>query len=273
MAYDKYVARQVSTLRSCAVAGTFYPDDPVDLRKTVQHFIAAAPTHRTESKPPQALIGPHAGYQYSGPIAGSAYAPLPSAAGRIRRVVIMGPAHRVSFSGLATVSVPAFDSPLGEVPVDQPAISAITNLPDVIVHDGAHEYEHGLEVHLPFITETLGHVAIVPVLFGQVSYLSAAQLFDSLWSSDTMIVVSSDLSHYHDHQTATELDRQTADAIESNRPDRIGPQQACGHTAIRGLLTAAGQRGLHAHCVDLRNSGDTAGPKERVVGYGAFHFN
>ncbi len=257
--------------RPPAVAGTFYPDDPTALRMMVQGYFDEATDAPQIACPPRALIGPHAGYAYSGAVAGSAYRHLRGQHSAIRRVVLLGPAHRVSFAGLATVSASSFSTPLGPVPVDQAAIDSISHLPFVSIHDRAHEPEHCLEVHLPFLMEILDRWSLVPLLFGQISYNLVARVIEALWSDEqTLIVVSSDLSHYHDYDTATQLDRHTARAIETNQLHKIGPHQACGHTAIQGLLAIMSQSHLRAHCVDLRNSGDTSGPTDRVVGYGAF---
>lgn len=260
-----------TTSRPTAVAGGFYPDDPAALRRDVRGYLDGARSKADTAALPKAIIGPHAGYVYSGPIAGSAYAPLLPLRGRIERVVIMSPAHRVPFSGLAVPGVDAFDTPLGPVALDREAIEKVLVLPDLVELDEPHAPEHGIEVHLPFIRETLGDVRLVPIVFGDVSHGSATRVFDTLWEGDeTLIVISSDLSHFHDYAAATRLDRATADAIVDRRLDRIGPSAACGSVAIRGLLDADAGRGLNVRCVDLRNSGDTAGPRDRVVGYGAF---
>lgn len=260
--------------RPTAVAGLFYPDDPATLQRDVRRYLDdASPPHHTDP-PPKAIIGPHAGYAYSGPVAGSAYAPLESLRGTTQRVVIMSPAHRVAFSDLALPSVGAFDTPLGPIVLDREAMETILSLPSVVSLDEPHAPEHGIEVHLPFILETLGDVKIVPIVFGDVSYHPAARVFEALWGGDeTLIVVSSDLSHFHDHPTATGLDRATADAIVERRLDHIGPDEACGSVAIRGLLAAEPGRALTVRCTDLRNSGDTSGDRDRVVGYGAFALN
>ncbi len=265
-------ARTIS--RPTAVAGLFYPDDADALRAEVEHYIDDATTHA--GAPPKAIIGPHAGYTYSGAIAGSAYGPLRSCHGTVDRVIIMSPAHRVAFGGIAAPSVDAFESPLGPLAVDRDAIDSLLHTPETatVELDEPHAPEHGIEVHLPFIQAALGDVRIVPLVFGDVGYEAAAQVVDTLWGGeDTAIVISSDLSHFHDYATATRLDRATADAIVERRVDRIVPQAACGSVAIQGLLAAEAGRGLEVRCVDLRNSGDTAGTRDRVVGYGAFLLN
>jgi AmmeMemoRadiSam system protein B len=228
---------------------------------------------RTDEPAPKAVIAPHAGYVYSGPIAASAYARFAAARECPKRVVLIGPSHRVPFSGLATTSAETWVTPLGAIPVDPAAIQQIRPLRQVSVLDQAHTYEHSLEVHLPFLQVVLVDFKIVPLVVGDASDEEVAEVIETLWDGDeTRFVISSDLSHYHDYATARELDAATARAIESLKPQDIGEKDACGRVPIRGLLQAARRHGLHARTVDLRNSGDTAGPHNEVVGYGAFLF-
>jgi AmmeMemoRadiSam system protein B len=258
----------MATVRHPAVAGRFYPADARELRAMVREYLAAAPA--PSGPAPKAIIAPHAGYIYSGPIAGSAYAELAAARDDISRIVLLGPAHRVPFHGLAAPSVDAFETPLGLVQVDRDAIERIANLPQVRVFDRAHDLEHSLEVHLPFLQELLGDFSLVPLAVGEASPEEVGEVLDALWGGpETRIVVSSDLSHYHDYDTAAALDLATSRAIEELRPEAIEYDHACGRTPINGLLTVARARGLRAETVDLRNSGDTAGPRSQVVGYGA----
>lgn len=257
-------------VRETAVAGTFYPANAVALSAQVQRFLDAAPTAVHQ---PKAIIAPHAGYVYSGAVAGSAYAPLRAMRGRVSRVLLLGPAHTMAVRGLAASSADAFCTPLGNVPVDRPAMQVLLALPQVQELDAAHAAEHGLEVQLPFLQMTLGSFQIAPLVVGSATAAQAAQALDAVWGGpETLIVVSSDLSHYHDYATAQRLDRATAAAIEALRPSLLTPQSACGYVPIRGLLAVAARRGLRAHTLDLRNSGDTAGARSRVVGYGAFAF-
>ena len=222
---------------------------------------------------PKALIAPHAGYQYSGPVAGSAYALIAPSRDAIERVVLIGPSHRVGFAGLALPEASAFATPLGEVALDAAAIDGIRTLPQVIVSNHAHRQEHSLEVHLPFLQEMLGAFSLVPLLTGDAAASEVGAVIDALWGGpETLIVVSSDLSHYHDYATASRMDAATSAAIEALRDEDIADEHACGAVAIRGLLWAARRRRLRVRTVDLRNSGDTAGPKDRVVGYGAYAF-
>jgi AmmeMemoRadiSam system protein B len=258
------------SVRAAAVAGSFYPDNARQLRAAVLAYIART----NPSGPfPKALIAPHAGYQYSGPVAGSAYALIAPRRDVIERVVLIGPSHRVGFAGLALPDAAAFATPLGEVALDQAAIDRIRPLPQIMVSNQAHRQEHSLEVHLPFLQETLGPFLLVPLLTGEAVASEVGAVIDALWGGqETLIVVSSDLSHYHDYATASRMDAATSTAIEALRDEDIADDHACGAVAIRGLLWAARRRGLRARTLDLRNSGDTAGPKDRVVGYGAYAF-
>lgn len=260
----------MTSVRNPAVAGLFYPGDPRELRAMVVGFLDAV--HATGTVP-KAIIVPHAGYIYSGPIAASAYARIQPARGRITRVVLLGPAHRVGFHGLALSSADCFQTPLGRITVDQEAVKKISGLPQVHVMDAAHMQEHSLEVHLPFLQETLGEFSLVPLVVGDAEPGEVAEVLETLWGGpETLIVISSDLSHYHDYKTAQRLDRATSQAIEQLRLEDIQYDHACGRNPVNGLLQVARQRGLKAKTIDLRNSGDTAGSHDRVVGYGAYVF-
>jgi AmmeMemoRadiSam system protein B/AmmeMemoRadiSam system protein A len=252
-----------------AVAGIFYPADAETLRTQVSAFLRAA--EPVESPPPKAVIAPHAGYRYSGPVAGSAYAPLRALAGSVERVVLLGPAHRVGFRGVAVSSAEAFDTPLGAVSVDAEAIRLALRLPFVAEHDAAFAEEHSLEVHLPFLIEALENFRLVPLLVGEAGPEDVSKLMDALWGGpESLFVISSDLSHFHDYDTARARDAATSRAIESLDYGAIGYGDACGRNAVNGLLYLSERRGLTARTVDLRNSGDTAGGRDRVVGYGAY---
>ena len=257
-------------LRQPAVAGTFYPADPARLRAAVRAFLEAAVPR---GGPPKAIIAPHAGYRYSGPVAGSAYARLGLGRAGVRRVVLLGPSHRIPFRGLGATSAEGFVTPLGVVPVDRDGVEAILSLPAVHVQDGAHGPEHSLEVQLPFLQEVLAEFRLVPVVVGEAGPGEVEAVLGRLWDGpETVVVVSSDLSHYLDQATARQVDLATAGAITALLPERIGPDAACGSLPVRGLLLAARHRGLGCELLDLRNSGDTAGDPECVVGYGAFAF-
>lgn len=257
--------------RKPAVAGTFYPADPHTLRAEIERYLSAIP----ETGPvPKALIAPHAGYQYSGPIAASAYGRVRDGRGRIERVVLLGPSHRVGVRGMATSTADAFDTPLGPLRVDRQAVATIERLPGVVSYDRAHEAEHSLEVHLPFIKVALGDVKLIPITVGDATVDEVATVLDTLWGGpETLIVVSSDLSHYLDYSSARAIDGETTRAVEALAFDRIGEDQACGRVPLRGLLAVAGRRGMHATTLDLRNSGDTSGKRDWVVGYGAWALN
>ena len=259
------------TVRPPAFAGTFYPGVAAALEEAVQRYLSAVPAGAAKEPAPKALIAPHAGYVYSGPVAATAYARLAARRGAITRVVLVGPSHRVFLRGLAAPDADAFATPLGDVPIDRAWLARAQALPQVQVQDRAHAFEHSLEVHLPFLQVALGEFALVPLVAGDASPAEVAEVLDALWGGDeTLVVVSSDLSHYEPYETARRLDQATARAIESLREDAIGEDDACGRVPIRGLLVAARARGLRVRALDLRSSGDTAGPRDRVVGYGSF---
>lgn len=265
-------AAEVPAVRLPAVAGQFYPAVLEALRAEVNGFLAAAKPATDEI--PKAIIAPHAGYQYSGSIAGSAYACLARGRDRFRRVVLLGPSHFVGFDGLAASSAAVFQSPLGPIAVDEEALARVRALPRVTTLDAAHQREHSLEVHLPFLQIALGEFKLVPLVVGNATAEEVGAVLNELWGGkETCIVVSSDLSHYHDYPTAQRIDRETARVIESLNWQDLGGDQACGCRPISGLLWAAKARGLRCHVVDLRNSGDTSGSRYRVVGYGAFVFS
>jgi AmmeMemoRadiSam system protein B len=222
--------------------------------------------------PPKALIVPHAGYAYSGPIAASAYAPLDRLRGIVRRVVVLGPAHHVALAGLALPGAAAFDTPLGRIPVDAAAADLLQPLPMVATHPAAHAREHSIEVQLPFLQQALGTFQLVPLAVGRVAAEAVAEVLERLWGGlETLIVVSSDLSHYLPYDRARDLDRRTCADI-SDLALLADHEQACGATAVNGLLLAARHHRLRPHLLDLRNSGDTAGDRDHVVGYAAFAF-
>ena len=263
----------VTNVRQPAVAGQFYPSDPQRLRATVKYFLRQAQSKcdGCADAPPRAIIVPHAGYPYSGPVAASAYAQVAAAREIIRRVILLGPAHRVPVRGLAASSAVAFATPLGDVPLDRDAVERLLQLPQVHLFDEAHAPEHGLEVHLPFLQLTLDDCHLVPLVVGEATPDEVAAVMEPFsGDEDALLVISSDLSHYLDYESARLLDRQTSDAIEALRP--LGAGRACGRYAINGLLQMARKRGWRARTLDLRNSGDTAGPRDQVVGYGAYRF-
>jgi MEMO1 family protein len=254
--------------RHPAVAGVFYPEIPQKLHQLLSQYLQDA---QIDAKVPKAIIVPHAGYIYSGPIAASAYARLLKAKDRIKRVIILGPSHRAAFSGLAVSRADTFSTPLGDIPVDQPAIDMLVELPFVAFNEQAHVFEHSLEVHLPFLQETLTDFKIVPIVTGDASPGQVAQVLNALWGGDeTLVVISSDLSHYHDYETAKKLDQSTSETIEKKQYELLSSDSACGKISISGLLKLVREKSLSVKAIDLRNSGDTAGDKAQVVGYGAY---
>ena len=257
-------------VRPAAVAGSFYPDAPARLAAQVRAFLAGAANPK--GAPPKAVIVPHAGYVYSGPVAAAAYARLAPLRGIVTRVVLLGPTHRVPVRGLAVPRARAFATPLGEIALDAAAIQHASALIQVVVDDGAHAAEHALEVQLPFLQSVLGPFVLVPLAVGYATPDDVAAVLDALWGGpETLIVVSSDLSHYHEYAEARRIDRETADAVLALSPN-LDHDQACGATPINGLLLCARRRGLEPALLDLRNSGDTAGDRMRVVGYASFAF-
>jgi AmmeMemoRadiSam system protein B len=254
--------------RPAVVAGSFYPGTAENLSRTVSGFLASA---RSSERPDlSAIIVPHAGYVYSGSVAARAFASIPVMESQFHRCVIVGPSHFVPFNGIAAPSHAAFATPLGEMPIDDNAVKALTTEARVVIDDAVHERDHAIEVELPFLQVIFGNLPIVPLLFGFTSARAVAATIAEVWTDKTLLVVSSDLSHYEDYEAARSHDTRTAEAIEAFDVAAIGPTDACGHLAIRGALIEAKRRGLAIERVDLRNSGDIAGDKQGVVGYGAW---
>jgi AmmeMemoRadiSam system protein B len=265
-------ARQYHKTRQPVFAGMFYPGDAGELRQMVQFCLAGALPCAKKHGLLKAFVLPHAGFVYSGPIAGAGYRCLEEGRGSIRRIVLLGPSHRVAFDGIAVSEHNAFATPLGEVPVDEAASDALLGLSQVHLLESAHAQEHSLEVQLPFLQVALDSFKVVPLVVGEASAEEIGAVLEQLWGGpETRIVVSSDLSHYHDYTQACHLDRETAGRIEKLEP--VMPDQACGSMPLNGLLHAARKHRLTPHTIDLRNSGDTAGERARVVGYGAFGFS
>ncbi len=260
----------MTNIRQAAVAGMFYPADPLELKAMVEGFLADA---ESDTCAPKAIISPHAGFIYSGPIAASAYARL--AAGReiIERVILLGPSHRVPFRGLALTDADYYETPLGRIPIDQESQQQIRDLPQVKLLEAAHASEHSLEVQLPFLQLVLDRFKLVPLVVGDADSEEVAEVLERLWGgAETLIVISSDLSHYHDYRTSQQMDRATSEAIVTLHPEAIGYEDACGRIPVQGLLNLVKRLGLQGELLDLRNSGDTAGPRDQVVGYGAYAF-
>jgi len=260
----------MTLVREPAVAGMFYPADPAALAIEVDTLLAAAPTET--GKAPKAIIVPHAGYIYSGPIAASAYARFKTVANNIRHIVLLGPSHRVALTGLALSGVGTFATPLGDIKIDTETTKRLQALPQVQELPAAHRWEHSLEVQLPFLQKLFDDFTLTPLVVGNATGTQVADVLDCLWGGDeTLIVISSDLSHYLPYQAAQQIDQATANAIvELRGPLKL--DEACGGIPVNGLIEAARRHGLTPELIDLRNSGDTAGDKNRVVGYGAFGF-
>lgn len=266
----------MNAVRPPAVAGTFYSAEPRELAADVDAMLAAVamgdPEAAPADTPPIALIVPHAGYVYSGPVAASAYARVRPWRSTISRVVVIGPAHRVAVDGLALSSARGFATPLGRVPLDHIANGVLARHSGVHTDDWAHAEEHSIEVHLPFLQRVLGdHWSLVPIVAGRASTALVADVLDTVWGADgTLVVVSTDLSHYHDAPTAQQMDAATAAAIVAEHWEAVDSEHACGAVPVRGALELASRHHEQVTLLDLRNSGDTAGPSSRVVGYGSF---
>ncbi len=261
----------MSTTRPAAVAGLFYPGEPVALRQALADLLSK-PAAAGPSNPPKALIVPHAGYVYSGPVAASAYARLAPLRGRIRRVVLLGPTHRVYVKGLALPEAERFATPLGEVALDREGMRQLEDLPQVIRSAAAHQLEHSLEVQLPFLQTVLGEFELLPLAVGEATADEVAEVLEKAWGGDeTLIVISSDLSHFLPDARAREVDGGTVEAILA-LDSHLNHEQACGATPVNGLLLAARRHHLRPVALDVRNSSDTAGDPERVVGYASFAF-
>jgi MEMO1 family protein len=261
----------MNNIRPSAVAGTFYPYPRKALEKELGILLEQA-MPASAGVTPKAIIVPHAGYIYSGQTAAVAYASLASLKDKIRRVVLLGPVHRIPVRGLALPGVDAFETPIGNVMLDQAAIKTISDMPQVSVSYAAHVMEHSLEVQLPFLQSVLGDFKLVPLAVGDATAAEVAAVLDKLWGGEeTLIVISSDLSHFLPYHVAQSVDQETVQSIlDLNGP--ISHDQACGGTPINGFLMAAERHHLRPQLLDYRNSGDTAGDKNRVVGYASFAF-
>ena len=265
------MAQQGTRVRPPAVAGRFYPGNPQRLRDELARLIADVPGYAGGRV--EALIAPHAGYIYSGKVAATAFAAVREIAATITRVVVIGPAHYVALRGIAVATVDAFETPLGRVALDRDAIAGLADLPFLVEADAAHAPEHALEVELPFLQMLLGRFELVPLLVGDAAPGQVADVLARLWDGPrTLPVISSDLSHYHDYETARRLDAATAALIERGEWAQLGSGDACGFLPIAGLLVEAARRGLKSQRLALCNSGDTAGDRGQVVGYGAWTF-
>jgi MEMO1 family protein len=263
----------MTRVRQPAVAGMFYPGAPDALRATVAELLADGHVEDESAVCPKALIVPHAGYVYSGAVAAEAYVQLRAHRAGIRRVVLLGPSHRVGFDGLAVSTAEVYRTPLGDVPLDVAAAAELAAQPQVRALDAAHANEHSLEVQLPFLQAVLDDFLLLPIVVGSADAEEVAAVLEPFWQDEaTVFVISSDLSHYLDYASAQAIDRVTCDAIEQLAGHRIGDDQACGRNPVKGLLLAARRHQLSPVTLRLCNSGDTAGDRQRVVGYGAWAF-
>lgn len=257
------------TVRRPHVAGSFYPADPARLHRTVAELLERADPPAPDVEP-RMLIVPHAGYIYSGPVAASAYRHLPPVAEAGTPMVLMGPSHFVEVDGVATPEADRFETPLGSSEIDQKLRELAESSPWVAPDPHAHRGEHSLEVQLPFLQHLAADCTILPLLTGGAGAEQAAEVLDSLLEAGAFAIISSDLSHYLEYERARRQDAATAAAIVELREEDIGWRDACGRIAVRAALLVARSRGWRCSLLDLRNSGDTAGPRDQVVGYGAF---
>jgi AmmeMemoRadiSam system protein B/AmmeMemoRadiSam system protein A len=260
----------MTEIRPTAVAGSFYPADPIALRQDVDQLLASVPAASSSNRQPKVLVAPHAGYNYSGSLAAACYAPLANFRDKIKRVVLLGPSHRVAFKGIAAPTSTAFATPFGDVPIDSEAIAKILSLDETGFFDDAHKDEHSLEVHLPFLQRVLGEFSLVPLVVGDARPEPVAAALEALWGDEsTLIVISTDLSHFHPYDEALVIDRNTADKILQLDFSLAG-EEACGCRPLNGLLKLARARQLEIEEVGILNSGDSAGDQKRVVGYGGY---
>lgn len=260
----------MASIRNAAVAGMFYPGDAAALAAELDELLGGVEKYAPRLGFPKALIVPHAGYIYSGPVAARAYDELGPARGIVRRVVMLGPVHRVPVRGLAIPSDEAFATPLGLVPIDRAALDHVRGLPQVVTSDRAHLQEHALEVQLPFLQHQLGNFALAPFAVGDATVQEVAQVMDRLWGGpETLIVISTDLSHYHPYAQARAIDGATLGRIGSFATN-VHHEEACGATPLNGFLALAKAKNMSIRLLAACNSGDTAGGKGQVVGYSAF---
>lgn len=258
-------------IQSSVVAGMFYPADPDELTDLLQTFFAQIPKEYT--KIPKAIIAPHAGYIYSGLTAAFAFACLKNLQQKLKRVIVIAPSHRHPFHGIAISSADFFQTPLGKISVDRETLKKLAKFPQVLELDIAFASEHALEVELPFLQTQLQDFQLIPLLAGDASADEVCKVLENLWEDkSTLIVASSDLSHYHPYNVAQKLDLKTIHKMLALDYENLHGEEACGYIGVRGLLKMAKNNHWHAHLIDLRNSGDTAGDKNQVVGYGAIHF-
>lgn len=261
----------MNNIRPAAVAGLFYPESSKQLHRDIQAYLTEASYQSNQC--PKAVIVPHAGYVYSGIVAGAVYSIVKQFRDQYQRVVLLGPCHYVGVRGLALPTAEYFSTPLGDIPIDKELSQKISHLPQVITSAAAHAREHSLEVQLPFLQEVLDEFTLLPLVVGQATVAEVAEVLSCLWGvENTLFVISSDLSHFLAYEEAKIVDSETSQMILA-KDEHITPEQACGCYSINGLLHLAKEQGLSIECIDRRNSGDTAGNKDRVVGYGSYVLN
>jgi len=255
-------------IRNPAVAGQFYNANPNELKNDIIKYLSAA---TNQNIAPKAIIAPHAGYIYSGLTAGAAYVLLQNIKDKIKRVVLLGPSHRVYVRGFAFTDATHYNTPLGKVPLDTTAFAHASTLSHVQILNAAHAEEHSLEVHLPFLQLTLDAFNLIPIVVGEASAAEVASVLDLFWGgAETLIVISTDLSHFENYANAQTIDAQTCRHIENFNEQGLNDNSACGRIPVSGLLQLAHKNKMQIQTLDLKNSGDTAGTKDRVVGYGAW---
>lgn len=258
------------TVRPTAVAGSFYPGDPNKLELQLEQLLSEAQVKAVWSdRRLRGLILPHAGYMFSGPVAAIGYKLLAQQAKNFKCILLLGPSHRVPLRGIALPNHSHFRTPLGDIPLDTDALKFLQRFDTVHVLPAAHALEHSLEVHLPFLQQVMGEFLLIPIVVGEMPAATLAAVIDKLWDEDTLLLISSDLSHYLPYKEATTQDQQTSELIEQCETNLNG-EQACGCNPINGTLKLVSKRKLKVEILDYRNSGDTAGSKDQVVGYGAY---
>ena len=274
MDINRYAKKMSQSIRHAAVAGMFYPSEPSELNAIVHALFQSAETESSidTSRCPKAIIAPHAGYIYSGPTAAMAYQCLQNCRDQYHRVVLLGPSHRVAFNGMALSSADQYETPLGTIPLDTETIRALEDVDFVAINNQAHQDEHSLEVHLPFLQSTLNEFSLVPIVVGDIDPAKVAKILERFENDPhTLIVISTDLSHFREYNIAKQRDQDTSNAILNYDYNAIGYHDACGRNPVNGALYWAQQHHHPIKLIDLRNSGDTAGDKDRVVGYAAYH--
>ncbi|MTI12893.1 AmmeMemoRadiSam system protein B [Sansalvadorimonas verongulae] len=255
------------SVRQPAVAGTFYPANKTALKDAITHFLAEASEPDFSSR---VLIVPHAGYIYSGEVAASAYKLLERYPHPVERVILLGPSHRTQLHGLALPGSSVFHTPLGAIEIDSELAERLVSFSQVQVLEAAHELEHSLEVQLPFLQVCLPDFKLLPLVVGEADSMAVSEVLESVWGGpETLIIISTDLSHFHTYHEAQTIDQHTANNIKDLQSSLTG-DQACGCHPLNGLLSLAKEKGMTVETLDIRNSGDTAGSHDRVVGYGAF---